>query len=179
MRIAHLLVTRGWGGAELLAMSLAKRAREAGHEVVVDAAPLAREGVAEYGFLCSGNESGVVPWAVAAHRRLRQFEPDIVHAHLSTPAYSGALLLSVGRHPTVVTLHLLPELRWPHDSLLRVSSGFTLGLATRKPFRIRLVTVGSHDGALIARRFGEHTVQTIPNAPVPFTQTRNPLSEPA
>ena len=167
MRIAHLFATGGWGGAELLASALARQAKAEGDTVVVDAAPLAQSGLSTQGLISAGRESRLLPWAMAAHQRLKQFKPDIVHAHLSTPAFSAAMLLAVGRLPCVATLHLLPEREWPNDFLAPVSCAITLRLATVRPFRMRLVAVSASNCNAIARRVGTDTVNTIVNAPAP------------
>jgi glycosyltransferase involved in cell wall biosynthesis len=165
MRIAHVLATGGWGGAERLACALARRAILEGHVVAVDAAPLAQAGLADQGLGYSGTERNLLSWSLAAHQRLRRFQPDVVHAHLSTPAFAGAALASIRCLVSLYTLHLLPERGWPHDFLLRVPSALVVSAAVRAPFHARLVSVSHCDGATLARRFGRSRVCTVPNAP--------------
>lgn len=167
MRIAHLLATGGWGGAERLACALARRAILEGHVVAVDAAPLAQAGLAEQELGNSGTERNLFSWSLAAHQRLKRFQPDVVHAHLSTPAFAGAALVSIRRRVSLYTLHLLPEHDWPNDFLLRIPSALVVSAVARAPFQARLVSVSHCDGATLARRFGRTRVCTVPNAPAP------------
>ena len=166
LRVAHLLVTGGWGGAEVLACGLAKRAKLSGYEVQLDAAPRAQAGVVAQGFVATGRESRLLHWALAAHRRLDRFVPDVVHVHLSTPALTGAALIATRGFPVIATLHLLPEGRWPNDFLLPISCAHTLRLATCQPFGMRLVAVSRHDAAELERHLGTQSITSVLNAPI-------------
>ena len=166
MKIAHLLVTGGWGGAEGLACALARQAELEGHSVSVDAAPRAQPGLRGQSFAGAGDEATLFSWARGARRRLQAFAPDLVHVHLSTPAFAATALCAARGFPSLVSLHLLPENRWPRDFLTRLPSKWMLLLGAKIPPCWRLVVVSQTDQRLLRRAFGAD-VQVVLNAPYP------------
>src|SRR5205823_1928810 len=65
-------------------------------------------------------------WAMGARRRAREFAPDVVHLHLSTPALAAAAACVAGGRPSVWTFHLLPEANWPLDFMTRFPCAWAL-----------------------------------------------------
>ncbi|HEY0463272.1 MAG TPA: glycosyltransferase family 4 protein, partial [Polyangiaceae bacterium] len=166
MKIAHLLATGGWGGAERLACALAERAQQQGHILSVDAAPLAQAGLSREGFSGAGRETTLLGWARAARGRLQVFAPDLVHVHLSTPAFAATALLAARGFPSLASLHLLPEKRWPNDFLARLPSYLTLLAGARLAPRWQLVAVSESDQLRLKPWFGSR-VRAVANAPKP------------
>ncbi|MGE3847162.1 MAG: glycosyltransferase [Gammaproteobacteria bacterium] len=121
MRIAQVMLARGFGGAErsFVDLSLALAAR--GHEVLAigdgrgAALPMlaGRRGISLVSLRCHGN------WDLLARRRLRQaleaFAPKVVQAHLAR----AALLAGHAAHalglPTVAKTHNLVDARYYRD----------------------------------------------------------------
>ena len=170
MKIAHLLVTGGWGGAERLACALAKRAQREGHLVSVDAAPLAQPGLARESFSGAGSERTLRSWARGARERLLAFAPDLVHAHLSTPAFAATGVLAAHGFPSLVSLHLLPEKSWPNDFLVPLPSYLTLLAGAHAGPRWQLVAVSQCDRSRLSPWFGRG-VRAVPNAPLDTLDT--------
>ncbi len=164
MKIAHLLATGGWGGAERLACSLARRAQQQGHIVSVDAAPLAQAGLSRERFSGLGTEVTLASWARAARQRLLAFSPDLVHVHLSTPAFAATGLLAARGFRSLVTLHLLPEKSWPKDFLTGLPSYLMLLAGAQLSPRWLLVAVSQSDRLRLKPWFGSG-VRAVSNAP--------------
>ena len=106
------------GGAELLVVSLARGAREAGHEVGIAAAPgpLADVlGVEPYPLPVLERRKRLVPkGALQLRRAIRDFEPDLVHAHNPAMAAIATLATMRGRRPpALVTVHGVPDADYP------------------------------------------------------------------
>jgi glycosyltransferase involved in cell wall biosynthesis len=106
----------------------------------------------------------LLSWAVAARRRARAFAPDVVHVHLSTPAFGASAAIVAGSAPSVWSFHLLPERDWPLDRMLRVPSAWALS-AMAKAAPSLFVAVSRGDAASLRARFPEAAVRTIVNVP--------------
>jgi glycosyltransferase involved in cell wall biosynthesis len=110
MRIVELLLRPAIGGAETLALSLAAYWRKQGHEIVV--VYLDPEGEA----------SGRIARVRRLRERLKQLNPDVVHAHSALPNLY-ARVSSRGRWPVVIVLHSASndfsdrQLRWSEKVL--------------------------------------------------------------
>jgi glycosyltransferase involved in cell wall biosynthesis len=118
VRILHVIQVFDVGGAELLVVSLARGAREAGHEVGVAAAPgpLAGElGVEPYPLPVLERRKHLVPkGAIQLRRAIREFRPDLVHAHNPAMAAITTLATMRGRRPrALVTVHGVPDADYP------------------------------------------------------------------
>ncbi|MEI9942360.1 MAG: glycosyltransferase family 4 protein [Pseudomonadota bacterium] len=176
MKIAHLLATGGWGGAEGLACALAERAQQQGHVVSVDAAPLAQAGLSHRGFSGAGQEATLASWARAARKRLTAFAPDLVHVHLSTPAFAATAMLASRGFRGLVSLHLLPEKSWPNDFLTGLPSYLTLLAGAQLCPRWLLVAVSRSDRLRLKPWFGSG-VRAVPNAPLALREDESDASD--
>ena len=111
MRIAHVMLSRGWGGAERFVLDLAKGISEDGHEQLVVVrqafdrweALEAIPGVSVCRIPARGNwDFFSVPPMVAAGKR---FQPDLVHGNMARGSWmAGRLGKSLGI-PVLITLH--------------------------------------------------------------------------
>jgi glycosyltransferase involved in cell wall biosynthesis len=117
----------------------------------------------------------LLAWALSARRRARAFAPDVVHAHLSTPAFGACAALVAGGAPSVYSFHLLPEEGWPLDRMLRVPSAWTFRWLA-KTGRARFVAVSRGDAASLRARFSAAPVRTIANVPPPPEPEANPVT---
>ena len=171
MRLACLVITKDWGGAERVATTLVREARAAGHTVRVDAPFVAsvREGLArELGTTIDGDrrETSLARWVGGAALRVREERPDVVIANLPTLRSSSLAFLVAGARPLTLIAHLLPAPpRLPVDRLLRVRADRVLAVALRLHRRARLVTVSDADAARLGRTIDSRYIQSIPNAP--------------
>ncbi|MFO7177308.1 MAG: glycosyltransferase family 4 protein [Pseudomonadota bacterium] len=174
LTIAHVLASTGWGGAERLACTLARFARDAGHRVVIEAPPHPeiRRGVAEeLGIELEERpaEQCLARWALAARARVRRAAPELVHVHLAWPRFGAATALVAGALPSVLTFHLLPAApRFRGDYLLRLPSELVIR-ATRRLCPTRaLVAVSARDHERLKALFPHDAVHLVRNAaPLP------------
>jgi glycosyltransferase involved in cell wall biosynthesis len=170
MRVVHLLLSTGWGGAERVACTVHRLARANGIESFLDAPylpELARGVEHENREALPGapTENSALRWVFAARERRRRLRPDIVHAHLATPGLAGAALLAAGSAPLVLTFQLLPDRpRWPNDYIVPVASDVVLKLILKTKTKRRLVAVSAVDRSELEARFREPVV-FAPNAP--------------
>lgn len=157
-----------------MACTLARLARDSGHEVVVEAPPRPeiRRGLEEeLGIELEDRsaEATLSRWALAARARVRTQAPDLVHVHLAWPRFGAAAALIAGALPSVVTFHLLPLAeRFRGDYLLRLPSELVIRGA--RPFcRARaLVAVSGGDHERLRRLFPRDAVHLVRNAaPLP------------
>jgi glycosyltransferase involved in cell wall biosynthesis len=176
MRIAHVLAGRGWGGAERLACAVAKGLSDDGFDIAIEATPECAAHARNEGLRCldEGSESAASDgpaarfrWATDARRRVRAFQPDVVHMHLSTPAFAGAAACVAADFPSLWTFHLLPERSWPLDYMTRLPSAWLVRLAARTGRRT-LVGVSEVDAAALRARFDASAVRCVVNAPPPW-----------
>jgi glycosyltransferase involved in cell wall biosynthesis len=173
--LAHVLVGAGWGGAERLACALARRLEHAGHELAMEATPDCRPGArGEPLASLRGRPARWLAWALAARRRLRAFDPHVVHLHLSTPAFAAAAACIAAGRPSVWTFHLLPASSWPLDAMTRLPCAWTLGIVG-KTSPARFVGVSETDMATLAARFGPGVVRCVVNAPPPAPPEPEPI----
>lgn len=125
MRIAHVISAPTAGGAEVYVKDLSIAMAAEGHEVFVafisKAADVGRQASYEAQFLAELDSNGIRYDFIGHEARrnplrgwwrarvlLRQWSPDVVHAHL----YYGLLFLAFCRIPVVYTHHLI-DLRIP------------------------------------------------------------------
>jgi glycosyltransferase involved in cell wall biosynthesis len=166
-----LLACNGWGGAERLGCTVYRMAREAGHEVRLDAfgSPAVEPGIrSEIGVDpgAGAGESTLWGWARAARRRARLFEPDLIHVHLAWPSLSSAAALIVGRTPHLLTFHLLASGdKWPKDYLLRLRSARVIRALGRVSERRILTAVSAIDQQRLVAAFPRDRVELVRNAP--------------
>ncbi|MCB9653672.1 MAG: glycosyltransferase [Deltaproteobacteria bacterium] len=183
MRIVHLLVSDGFGGAERVATTLHRLLRRAGHESFIEAprlpeieAGLRRDLGHEGDVLLEAALRGATTrasrayrasvWAQGARVRVRAASPDVVHVHLPSPSYLGRGLAIVGRRPAVVTFHLLPPDRFPADRRLKIPSSWVLWAVSRMPsVRRQYVTVARGDLARLHHWVPPSRLHCVPNAP--------------
>jgi len=179
MRILHLLASNGWGGAERVACTLHRLAERHGHTSMLDgpAFPALVSGVASdtgQQMASASYERFHLLWALAARRRRRAFDPDVVHAHLATPGLAGAAWLIAGRTPIVVTFHLLRRIpRWPRDYFAPVQSERVLARLSRAEPRSAFVTVSAADKSYFESVVADVRPEVVVNAP-PLPPLRAP-----
>jgi glycosyltransferase involved in cell wall biosynthesis len=114
MRILHVIQELGTGGAERVAVSVAKGARSAGHEVAAAGAPgaFAKEVPGDVFELPLVRRSiRRVPLAVRAVRHaIRAWRPDLLHCHNPTMALVASIATRRGRMvPGLITLQGVPD----------------------------------------------------------------------
>jgi glycosyltransferase involved in cell wall biosynthesis len=136
MRVLHLLAGTGWGGAERMGCTFHRLALEHGLDSRVEARPLPEmiQGVESELAVRLGDtpDRSVWTWMKRARARRRTFRPDVVHAHLSTPAFAGTAWMIAGKVPLVLTFQLLPpEDRWARDYLAPLACDHVLELMSR------------------------------------------------
>lgn len=165
-----MLASSGWGGAERLACTLVRMAEGAGHHVEVDhpGAPGIDAGLRrELGRGGRGGEDSLLRWVRAARLRARDFQPDLVHAHLSWPSLASAVTLIAGRVPLLLTFHLLPE-AWPRDRLLRLRTPAAFELLRRFGAPRLVTTVSATDLQRVRAALPRDRVELVRNAaPLP------------
>jgi len=173
VKILHYLAATGWGGAERVACTIHRLAREHGHESSVEgpALPEVVEGHRQQtgeSLPCAVSE---VTWwrsTRGARQRRKALKPDLVHVHLATPGLGSVGALIAGRTPAVFTFHLLPQAeRWSEDYLLHASSKKVLSFILQSKRQRALVAVSSADRARLSQIFLGETIELAVNAP-PF-----------
>jgi glycosyltransferase involved in cell wall biosynthesis len=132
MRIAYMLTSLGFGGAERQVVALAERMAARGHEVLLFVLQHRVEHVwptnVRVAYLdMSRSFTGVVRGLVRGRRVLLDFRPDLVHSH-TFPANMAARLLRVLRaFPRVLsTIHNVYEGGWHRGLAYRVTDGLAL-----------------------------------------------------
>src|SRR5262245_41968670 len=136
MRVLHLLAGTGWGGAERMGCTVHRLALEHGLDSRVEAPPLPEmiEGLEkELAFRLPDPPNRSTPaWVKRARARRNAFRPDVVHAHLSTPAFAATAWLIAGRVPLALTFQLLPPSdAWSRDYLAPLGCERVLDLLSR------------------------------------------------
>jgi glycosyltransferase involved in cell wall biosynthesis len=119
------------GGAERVVVSLARAAREAGHEVTVAASPgiLARElETTPFPLPLVRRKLRRIPTAAWSLRAaIRAFRPQLVHAHGPTMAALTALTSARGRQPrALVSVHGVPEEDYDRAALMLRLAGLPI-----------------------------------------------------
>lgn len=172
MKILILLASNGWGGAERVGCTVYRLARDAGHDVRIEARPFAdvRAGVrGELDVELPGDpeEDTLFRWANAARERARAFAPDVIHVHLAWPSLASAVAWIADSFPLVVTFQLLPaaDKSWPKDVLLRLRSPKVLRLLRLvQPKRV-LCGVSVADRDRLRQLFPSDWVSAVLNPP--------------
>lgn len=175
-RVLHVLCSFGYGGAELVAAGLVKRARARGERadlVALRGGIVERELRREQGLACDGPLGGSpdVPNRAdsrrLALRALRTTGADVVHAHVPWPDRLATALIARGRRPAVLTFHLLPpELTDRGDQLVgeRLSYAAMVRAAARLAPLV-LVGVTRADTDRLRAAFPGARVAFVANAP--------------
>ena len=116
MRALHVIQALGVGGAERVAVALARALAARGDEVAVCAAdgPLAAElppATARYELPLVERRVSRLPAAVfAVARAVRSFEPEVVHAHNPAVAFAAGVATLRGRRvPGLASVHGVPD----------------------------------------------------------------------
>ncbi len=110
LRIMHLTSSGGWGGREMYPLTLAAVQRERGHGTMVVAkryTPLCRalaESDIDHRILRVGPYVDP-PAAWTLSRVIRQFNPDVIHIHLSRDLALVRMALAFARRAPAVILH--------------------------------------------------------------------------
>ena len=106
-------------------------------------------------------------WVRRARRRRQAYAPELVHAHLATPAMAGAAWLIAAGAPLVLTFQLLPDGHtFPRDYLLRLPSAFVLRRLARRR-GAHFVAVSRNDRERLSARFPGAPLALAPNRSVP------------
>jgi glycosyltransferase involved in cell wall biosynthesis len=113
VRVLHAIQELTGGGAEQVVQALVCGTRAAGDDVAVAAAmgPLASVTGNAYPLPLVERRPWRVPGAaLALHRALRSFRPDLLHVHNPAMASVAALVTARGRRPpALVTVHGVPD----------------------------------------------------------------------
>lgn len=115
MRIAYMLTSLGFGGAERQVVALAERMAARRHEVLLIVLQRRAEhewpaNVRVVYLDMSKSPAGIVSGLVRGRRVLRSFRPDIVHSHTFPANMAGRLLRVSGASPgTLATIHNVYE----------------------------------------------------------------------
>lgn len=159
MRITTVIPVLGAGGAEVVAVTVARAAALHGHSVTVASAPgfrvpeLQAGGVEHVPVPLEGRSPAALLRAAA---RLRGSVPDLVHAHNPKATVAARLALGPGV-PILTTLHGVADADVPLTSrILRWASSHVVAVA---PYVAEQVT---------RRGFPEARVDVVPNAVEPL-----------
>ena len=178
--VAHVLLSFGFGGAEVAVAGMAARARARGERVRIEL-PLGGACAAGVERLVPGLGTGVrVPQPdtpsragalrLGLHAAASTRDADIVHLHLPWPDRLGVGLVGRGRRPALATFHLLPEGDdWSRDLGLPRPLAWTLAHTAPRLAPIVLVAVSQHDAGRLRARYPRLRVQCVPNCPQPPT----------
>lgn len=111
MRIAQVMLSDGWGGAERLFVELCSGLAEKGHEVLVVCKPgfthgLPLKQMTNISYECI---PALFNWdyfsVLLLQRAIREFKPDLIHAHLSRGSWMAGLAGKAVLIPVVSTTH--------------------------------------------------------------------------
>ena len=153
VRITHVLLGAHFGGAEKVALTLHRLAREFGDEskvIVLNQPHLSEVLASELGEAIQDK----VPNCT-----------DVLHIHLPSPSFLGKAF-SCGRSwPAVVTFHLLPPDSWPLDRYTRIPSKWLLFWIARLSKRWRFVCLNNKSRPLLQRNIPSEKLEVISNAP--------------
>ena len=152
----------GTGGAESVVCDLAADTAGRGDDVALVAAPgpldarLASLSLTRVPLAAPGAEPARTARAALAMRRaLRDFRPDVIHAHnprVTAAARLGRRLAGMGRTPILSTFHAGPPER--DRSVARVLSGVERVACVSEPLRDKLVAEGLDPGRVVVVRNG-------------------------
>ncbi|HMG85667.1 MAG TPA: glycosyltransferase [Terracidiphilus sp.] len=152
MRIAYMLTSLGFGGAERQVVALAERMAARGHQVLLIVLRCRAEHVwptnVDVVYLdMSKSPAGVVSGLVRGRRVLCDFRPDLVHCHTFHANMAGRLLCVAGAFPrTLSTIHNVYEGPW-HRTL---AYGLTDRLAIHTTAVSRAVATRSIESGVVA-----------------------------
>ena len=141
MRIAEFVSARVLNGAARNCLALSDALAERGHEVVVFHRPeLEVDRVAHPRLKFAATRFGRGPGElVELAGRLRAFQADVVHTHMSSAHSYGALLRTFWRIPTVATAHARHfQLHWPFNDRVIAPSASTAAYHRR----VNLISAG-------------------------------------
>jgi glycosyltransferase involved in cell wall biosynthesis len=171
MRIAYMLTSLGMGGAERQVVALAERMKARGHAVALillrDRQP--EEWPTTVDLVCLEMRKAPVSFLAGllrARRRLRDFQPDLIHSHVF-PANMAARLLKILLPAAVLsTVHNIYEGSWPRMLAYRLTDG----LSRRTAFvsqaaadrYARLKAVPAHKASVLTN--GIDTAEFAPSA---------------
>lgn len=163
LRILHILPSLGIGGAEMMATDLMTGLAATGHEVMAVGLYPERGSLVEdrlqHGHVAVrylGKRRGLdLRMLPAVSRTVREFQPDVVHTHLSVLRYVFPILL---RQAVPVAIHTL------HNAAAREADGFGR-FVQRLAFARHVVPVAvSRDGATTYEEvYGRPCPAMIPN----------------
>lgn len=175
MRVAHVLMSTGFGGMERMAATLYRLIRDDGIDSSLFVPPV--------GDLCARieNETGeplppqsassASDWRGATRRFLRSNRPDVVHLHLPTPAMLGFGISMVPRRCSLLaTFHLLPPVweDWPMDRRWRIPSRWMVRGPLAWRMRTLSVAVSRGDRQRLQALLPQNNVKVVTNvAPLP------------
>jgi hypothetical protein len=129
MRIAYMLTSLGFGGAERQVVALAERMAARGHQVLLIVLRCRTEHIwsttVDVVYLnMSRSLPGVVRGLLRGRRVLRDFRPDLVHSHTFPANMAGRLLRVLEACPrTLSTIHNVYEGGWHRTLAYRISDG--------------------------------------------------------
>ncbi len=129
MRIAYMLTSLGFGGAERQVVALAERMAARGHEVLLIVLQRRAEhvwptNVRVVHLDMSRSFTGVLSGLVRGRRFLLDFRPDLVHSHTFPANIAARLLRASGASPrTLSTIHNVYEGGWHRTLAYRLTDG--------------------------------------------------------
>jgi glycosyltransferase involved in cell wall biosynthesis len=132
MRIAYMLTSLGFGGAERQVVALAERMAARGHQVVVIVLEHRAEHVwptnVDMIYLdMTKSLPGVLRGLLRGRRAVRDFRPDLVHSHTFPANMAGRLLRVLGACPrTLSTIHNVYEGGWHRKLAYRITDGLSI-----------------------------------------------------
>jgi glycosyltransferase involved in cell wall biosynthesis len=132
MRIAYMLTSLGFGGAERQVVALAERMAARGHQVLL----IVLEGRGEHEWSTSvgvvylnmrRSVTGVVGGVVRGRRVVRDFQPDLVHSHTFPANMAGRMLRVAGAsRRSLSTIHNVYEGGWQRTLAYRITDGLSI-----------------------------------------------------
>ena len=127
MRIAYMLTSLGFGGAERQVVALAERMAARGHQVLLIVLRHRAEHVwpanVPVVYLdMSKSLTGIMSGLVRGRRALLDFQPDLVHSHTFPANMAARLLRASGASPrTLSTIHNIYEGGWHRTFACRIT----------------------------------------------------------
>jgi glycosyltransferase involved in cell wall biosynthesis len=167
MKVAHLIDTLAWGGAQKLLVDFADEAVPRGLEVLVivlrpkmnpSPYPLMLENAGAQVKTLSVQslyDLSAIPQLLAV---LREEKVDVLHTHLSHANVLGGIVGRLAGIPVVATLHNVWSLRTRTPSVRSISERLVLRFLTRKVVSVGNIVAESHQGF-----FSQSKMLTIPN----------------
>ena len=177
MRVAHVLLSTGFGGMERIVATLYRLTRDVGVDSSLLVPPVetvrARIEKETGEPVAQPHEVSESDWWGYTRRVLRSNRPDVVHLHLPTPSMLGrGISLVPHRAGLLATFHLLPPVNtdWPLDRKWRVPSRLVVRSLLALRARTLSVAVSQGDGQRLRALLPKHRVRVVTNvAPLPPT----------